>query len=54
MSYFLPFEPRIPLRPAWGLHLRSWAILLAVSVLAGAGPAARAARTRVAEALRHV
>lgn len=54
LSYFLPFDPVVYLRPFWALHARSLCLLLLVSPLATIGPAARAARMKVAQALRHL
>lgn len=52
LSYWLPFESVIYLRPTWPLHLGSAAGLVIVSLVAAIGPAARAARLVVADALR--
>ncbi|MBI3550375.1 MAG: ABC transporter permease [Elusimicrobia bacterium] len=54
LSYFLPFDTVIYLRPFWGMHMRSLVGIAVVSVLAALGPAFRAARMGVSEALRHV
>ncbi|MCX5790590.1 MAG: ABC transporter permease [Elusimicrobia bacterium] len=52
LSYWLPFETMVYLQPQWRLHLGSAAGLVVVSLLAAVGPAVRAARIVVAEALR--
>jgi ABC-type lipoprotein release transport system permease subunit len=52
LSYWLPFESVIFLRTTWTLHLWSAAGLVVVSLLSAAGPAVRASRLVVAEALR--
>lgn len=52
LSYWLPFETLIYLRPFWELHLRSAAGLLLVSLVAAIGPAVRASRLVIADALR--
>lgn len=52
VSYWLPFDAVIYLRPTWSLHLGSAAGLVLVSLVAAAGPAVRAARLVIAEALR--
>ena len=54
LAYWLPFETVIYLQPIWRLHLWSAAGLVVVSLLAAVGPAARAARAVVAEALRSI
>ncbi|MBI4346257.1 MAG: FtsX-like permease family protein, partial [Elusimicrobia bacterium] len=52
VSYWLPFDAVIYLMPIWPLHLGSAAGLVLVSLVAAAGPAFRAARLVIAEALR--
>lgn len=54
LSYFMPFDNDIMMRPQWFLHLRSALGLWLVCVGAALGPAVRAARLVVSEALRHV
>lgn len=54
LSYFMPFDGVIYMRPQWLLHLRSAAGLWAVCVAAALGPSVRAARLIVSEALRTV
>lgn len=51
-SYWLPFDAVIYLRHVWPLHVSSAAGLVALSLVSAAGPAFRAARLNVAEALR--
>lgn len=52
LSYWIPFESVIYLRPIWELHLGSAALLVLVSLVSAAGPAFRASRLVVAQALR--
>ncbi|TPW19279.1 MAG: ABC-type transport system, permease component [Elusimicrobia bacterium] len=54
LSYFMPFDNVVYMRAQWGLHARSALGLWAVCVGAAVGPAVRAARLVVSEALRHV
>lgn len=54
LSYFMPFDNVVFMRPQWALHARSGLGLWAVCVLAAVGPAVRAARLVVSDALRHV
>lgn len=54
LSYFMPFDNVVFMRPQWALHARSALGLWAVCVGAAVGPAVRAARLVVSEALRHV
>jgi len=54
MAYFIPFDNVIYMRPIWEMHLWSAAGVFLVSVATSIGPALRASRLIVAEALRHV
>jgi putative ABC transport system permease protein len=54
LAYFLPFDQILFLKPAWPEHARSAAVMAVVAVLAALGPAVRASRLKVVEALRHV
>jgi hypothetical protein len=54
LSYFMPFDNVVYMRPQWALHARSALGLWAVCVAAAVGPAVRAARLVVSDALRHV
>ncbi|MBI5203150.1 MAG: ABC transporter permease [Elusimicrobia bacterium] len=52
LSYWLPFDAVVYLRPVWRMHVASAAGLVVVSLVSAAGPAFRAARLVIAEALR--
>ncbi|MBI3299828.1 MAG: ABC transporter permease [Elusimicrobia bacterium] len=54
LSYFMPFDGIVYMRPQWALHLRSGLGLWAVCLAAALGPAVRAARLIVSDALRTV
>ncbi|MCP4617158.1 MAG: ABC transporter permease, partial [Bradyrhizobium sp.] len=54
MAYFMPFDDRIYMQPQWAMHLKSAAGVYCVCVAAAVGPAVRAARLVVTEALRHI
>lgn len=54
MSYFMPFDDVIYMRPQWAMHAWSALGLFGVCVLASIGPAVRGARLVVSDALRHV
>ncbi|MFH1726370.1 MAG: ABC transporter permease [Elusimicrobiota bacterium] len=54
MSYFIPFEDVIYMRPVWGMHLWSALGVFCVCLAASVGPAARGSRLVVTAALRHV
>jgi putative ABC transport system permease protein len=49
-----PVPLRLYLFGAWSLTAAAWLGLIAVSTLASLAPAARAARLKVVDALRHV
>ena len=52
LSYWLPFDAVVYLRPMWRHHVNSAAGLVVVSLVSAAGPAYRASRLVIAEALR--
>jgi ABC-type lipoprotein release transport system permease subunit len=54
LAYFMPFDNVVYMRPQWLLHARSALGLWAACVAAALGPAVRAARLVVSDALRHV
>ncbi|MEK7747381.1 MAG: FtsX-like permease family protein, partial [Elusimicrobiota bacterium] len=54
LSYFMPFDDIIYLRPVWESHAKAAALAFAVSVAAAAAPGLRASRLVVHRALRHV
>lgn len=54
MTYFIPFDDVIRMRPIWSMHLWSAAGLFLVSLGAALGPAVRATRLLISAALRHV
>jgi len=54
MAYFMPFDDRIYMQPQWWMHIKSAAGVYCVCVAAAIGPAVRAARLVVTEALRHI
>ncbi|MDE2293008.1 MAG: ABC transporter permease [Elusimicrobia bacterium] len=54
LSYFMPFDDVVIMHAQWGLHLRSAAGLWLACLLAALGPAVRAMRLVVSDALRHV
>ncbi len=54
MSYFMPFDEVIYMRPQWAMHLWSALGLFAVCLAAAVGPAVRGARLVISDALRHV
>lgn len=54
LTYFMPFDDRIFMRPIWEKHLQAAAAAVAVSLLAAVAPALRAARLSVTQALRHL
>jgi putative ABC transport system permease protein len=54
IAYFMPFDDVIFLRPEWGLHAWSALGLFGVCLLAALGPAWRAARLIIVDALHHI
>lgn len=54
MSYFMPFDEVVFMRPQWAMHAWSALGLFGVCLAAAVGPAVRGARLVVADALRHV
>jgi len=54
MSYFMPFDNIIYMRPMWAMHLWSALGVFAVSILTAVWPALRASRLVVSEALKHI
>lgn len=54
LSYFMPFDDMIYMRPEWASHLKAAMLAFAVSVAAAAAPGLRASRLVVNQALRHI
>lgn len=54
INYFMPFDTVIYLRFSWPSHLFAVAMVFLTCLIAAVGPAMKAGRLRVAEALRHL
>jgi len=54
INYFMPFDTVIYMRFNWPAHAFAVAMVVVTCLLASLGPALRAGRLRVSEALRHI